>query len=88
VTDASGAVLERDSFDAWGTRRKTDWQGPIIKVQVFRSALSARGFTDHEELDAFALVHMNGRIYDPGIGRFLSADPFIQAPTVTQNFNR
>lgn len=31
---------------------------------------------------------MNGRIYDPGIGRFLSADPFIQAPMVTQNFNR
>src|SRR5438105_7836641 len=31
---------------------------------------------------------MNGRIYDPGIGRFLSADPFVQAPTQTQNYNR
>lgn len=39
-------------------------------------------------LDDLGLVHMNGRIYDPGLGRFLSADPFVQAPTETQNFNR
>ena len=31
---------------------------------------------------------MNGRVDDPAIGRFLSADPFVQAPMVTQNFNR
>jgi RHS repeat-associated protein len=26
-------------------------------------------------IDSVDLVHMNGRIYDPEIGRFLSADP-------------
>ncbi len=31
---------------------------------------------------------MNGRIYDPTIGRFLSADPLIQAPGNLQSFNR
>ncbi|MCM2680030.1 RHS repeat-associated core domain-containing protein [Echinimonas agarilytica] len=31
---------------------------------------------------------MNGRIYDPTIGRFLQADPFIQAPKNSQSFNR
>ena len=31
---------------------------------------------------------MNGRIYDPTIGRFLQADPFIQAPSNSQSFNR
>lgn len=31
---------------------------------------------------------MNGRIYDPTLGRFLQADPHIQAPTNTQNYNR
>ena len=34
------------------------------------------------------LVHMNGRVYDPHIGRFLSADPFIQQPENVQSFNR
>ena len=31
---------------------------------------------------------MNGRIYDPGLGRFLQADPIIQAPGDTQSYNR
>jgi hypothetical protein len=34
------------------------------------------------------LVHMNGRIYDPLIGRFMSADPLIQAPSMLQSHNR
>ncbi|VVM22720.1 Rhs family protein-like precursor [uncultured Gammaproteobacteria bacterium] len=34
------------------------------------------------------LIHMNGRVYDPQIGRFLSADPYIQAPYNTQSYNR
>jgi hypothetical protein len=31
---------------------------------------------------------MIGRIYDPTLGRFLQADPFIQAPYNTQSSNR
>jgi hypothetical protein len=31
---------------------------------------------------------MNGRIYDPYIGRFMSADPYIQAPYELQSHNR
>ena len=47
-----------------------------------------RGFTDHEHLDDFTLVHMNARVYDPKLGRFLSPDPFIQFPESTQGLNR
>jgi RHS repeat-associated protein len=43
-----------------------------------------RGFTDHEHLDALGLVHMNGRIYDAQIGKFLSADPFIDGTEDSQ----
>jgi hypothetical protein len=31
---------------------------------------------------------MNGRVYDPTLGRMLQADPFIQAPISTQSYNR
>ena len=31
---------------------------------------------------------MNGRMYDPLLGRFLSPDPFVQMPDFSQNFNR
>ncbi len=39
-------------------------------------------------LDANGLIHMNGRVYDPTTGRFLSADIFIQVPTNSQSYNR
>lgn len=31
---------------------------------------------------------MNARLYDPWLGRFLSPDPYVQAPDFTQSFNR
>ena len=31
---------------------------------------------------------MGGRVYDPILGRFLQADPFVQQPNNTQNLNR
>ena len=31
---------------------------------------------------------MNGRIYDLTLGRFLQADPLVQAPSNSQNYNR
>jgi RHS repeat-associated protein len=39
-------------------------------------------------LDEIGLIHMNGRLYDPEIGRFLQADPIIQEPLNGQNYNR
>ncbi|MBW8331046.1 MAG: RHS repeat-associated core domain-containing protein [Prolixibacteraceae bacterium] len=47
-----------------------------------------RGFTGHEHLKWFNLVNMNGRLYDPLVGRFLSVDPYIQDPGFTQEYNR
>jgi RHS repeat-associated protein len=39
-------------------------------------------------LDALGLIHMNGRVYNPVLGRFVSADTYIQAPENSQSFNR
>ena len=46
-----------------------------------------RGFTDHEHLDKAEIIHMNGRVYDYNVGRFLSVDPVIQSPTNSQSMN-
>jgi RHS repeat-associated protein len=50
--------------------------------------ITRRGYTDHTTLDNLALVHMNGRVYDPAIGRFLSSDPYVQFPLSAQSYNR
>jgi len=44
--------------------------------------------TGYEMLDNVGLVHMNARIYDPLIGRFLSPDSVLQFPESIQGYNR
>src|SRR5580765_8231722 len=46
-----------------------------------------RCFTGHEHLDETYLIHMNGRIYDYRLGRFLSVDPIISNPANSQSIN-
>ncbi|HEY9123379.1 MAG TPA: RHS repeat-associated core domain-containing protein, partial [Bacteroidales bacterium] len=46
------------------------------------------GHTGHEMLCGFGLINMNGRLYDPGLQRFLSPDNVVQAPDNGQNYNR
>ncbi|MDO6710202.1 RHS repeat-associated core domain-containing protein [Aliiglaciecola sp. 2_MG-2023] len=46
-----------------------------------------RGYTGHEQLVEQQLIHMNGRIYDYNLGRFMSVDPFIQMPESSQSIN-
>lgn len=85
-------AVERQSFDAWGGRRAS-WGGVASGLYssdaYFRSQHDyERGYTGHEQLDDSGLIHMNGRIYDPELGRFLSPDPLVQVPEYSQNFNR
>ena len=83
ITDSTGQKVQEFSYDAWGKRRNADWT-PLFS----KNSLSvARGFTGHEHYDLFDLVDMNGRVYDPVIGRFTSADPYIQDAYNLQAFN-
>ncbi|MEO0438078.1 MAG: FG-GAP-like repeat-containing protein [Pseudomonadota bacterium] len=84
ITDeATGNVLDRQSYDAWGLRRiATTWAAGTV------TALDHRGYTGHEHLDDIGIIHMNGRIYSPSIGRMLSPDPVTQEPENGQNYNR
>jgi len=78
VTDDNAVVLARYAFDPFGAR--TPLYGNF--------GATRHGFTGHEELPEVGLIHMNGRVYDPTLGRFLSADPQIQAPFNLQSYNR
>ena len=77
VSNETGLVVARYAFDPWGKRTVVSGDGTVAD----------HGFTGHEMLDN-GLVHMNGRVYDPVVGRFLSADPCIQFPDNPQDFNR
>ncbi len=85
VTNDAGTVVEEYSFDAWGRlRNPQNWTYNNLQTPT----LLTRGFTGHEHLYEIGLINMNGRMYDPVVGRFLSADPYIQMPEYSQNYNR
>ncbi|MBC8053488.1 MAG: VCBS repeat-containing protein [Sphingobacteriaceae bacterium] len=85
ITDILGEVKEKRQFDAWGNLVKLeDGSGNALASFV----ITDRGYTGHEHLMGVGLIHMNGRLYDPKLHRFLQPDNFVQDPTNTQNFNR
>ena len=66
------------SYDVWGNRT-IGMESPLG---------IDRGFCGHEHIDEIGLIDMNGRMYDPKLGRFLSPDNYIQSPGNPQNYNR
>ncbi|SQA93853.1 polymorphic toxin type 23 domain-containing protein [Capnocytophaga ochracea] len=85
LTDENGNIAERRHFDPWGHSIKIeDGAGNTLD----KLTLLDRGFTGHEHLQTVGLIHMNGRLYDPALHRFLQPDNYVQDPFNTQNFNR
>lgn len=83
VIDAVNTVSQLD-YDTFGRRQA------ILGASVIDSIIDSipRGYTGHEHLDKLGLIHMNGRVYDSELGRFLSADPLIQFSKNLQSYNR
>jgi RHS repeat-associated protein len=89
ITDANGNIEQRLSFDAWGNRRDPYDGHKLNETETTAvTTLTSRGFTGHEHIDGLALINMNGRIYDPMLGMFISPDNYVQAPYSSQNYNR
>ncbi|WP_423128613.1 RHS repeat domain-containing protein [Gaoshiqia sp. Z1-71] len=87
LADSNGSLTQELNFDAWGRLRDPATQtayAPGAEPALFLG----RGYTGHEHLPWFGLVNMNGRLYDPVVGRFLSVDENVQMPDFTQNLNR
>ena len=91
ITDDSGKVIERRSYEPFGKIRAMDYgltsNHAIIPANTVEQ--STRAFTGHEQIaELSGLIHMNARVYDSDIGRFLSADTLIQSPHDSQSYNR
>ena len=86
LTDGGGNVEAEQNFDAWGRRRNPTGWGYVGLLAP--PEWLYRGYTGHEMLDGFGLINMNGRIYDPVVGRVLSPDNYVQNGFSTQSFNR
>ncbi|MEX1193190.1 MAG: RHS repeat-associated core domain-containing protein [Brumimicrobium sp.] len=85
LTDESGNVVLEQSFDPWGRyRNSSNW----TQNNITESPTWLRGYTGHEHLPHFDLINMNGRIYDPILGRMLSPDNYVQDPLFSQSYNR
>ena len=63
---------------------------PTDPAVLLPSAISGvtRGFTEQDTDSDLRLINMTGRIYDPKLGRFLTPDPFVQAPLLSESLNR
>ena len=87
IATVSGSLVAEYSYDPWGRLRNPS-NLAIYAPGNEPTLFLGRGFTGHEHLAWFGLINMNARLYDPVVGRFLSPDPYVQAPDFTQNFNR
>ncbi|MDB9910861.1 hypothetical protein OAC88_01830 [Flavobacteriaceae bacterium] len=86
ISDSSGSVIEERQFTAWGEVEEFKQNGII--QEKFTDSILPRGFTGHEHFTEVALIHMNGRMYDPQLKRFLSPDNNIQDPFDTRSYDR
>src|SRR6185437_5256787 len=96
VTDENGHVATSTAgaadagavgYDPWGARRSSDGEASD-PATTFPVASGHREFTGQETIPSIGLVNMNGRVYDPALGRFLSPDPSVQFITDLQSYNR
>ena len=85
IVDGSlnGDAVEQSNTPCGAPRRNTSDFGYDNVSHTFD-----RGYTLHEHYEEFDLINMNGRLYDPILGRMLSPDVVIQDEQSSQAYNR
>ena len=83
IVNADGSVAEALDYATFGARRT--YGNPASTGSA--SSYTPRGYTGHEYVDGAQVTHMNGRVYDNQLARFLQPDPVVQAPGNAQSWN-
>lgn len=83
IANPNGTVAEALDYATFGARRT--YGNPAGTGSA--SNYTPRGYTGHEYVDGAQVTHMNGRIYDEQLARFLQPDPVVQAPSNGQSWN-
>ena len=87
IADSDGQLVAEYSYDPWGRLRNPETLEIYLPGEEPELFLG-RGFAGHEHLTWFGLINMNARLYDPLVGRFLSADPYAYQDSATPGYNR
>ncbi|MGP9802960.1 FG-GAP-like repeat-containing protein [Rheinheimera sp. NSM] len=85
ITNAAGSLLQQFIYDPWGKQYSVSSNSVF---STYSNPGDSKGYTGHKMINDFEVIHMGGRTYNPILGRFMQADPFIQAPSNLQNYNR
>ncbi|ALU42820.1 SpvB/TcaC N-terminal domain-containing protein [Pseudoalteromonas rubra] len=90
VTNSEHKVLTRYAYDIFGKQREVEQNTDLIGEVFNNISDNLRAYTGHEPVSLGGdkrIIHMNGRIYDADTGRFMQADPVVQAPSNIQSYN-
>ena len=77
ITDQNGNPVENRQFEAFGSST----------VDFTATGINS-GFTGQEHDAELGLINMGGRLYDPKLSRFITADPYVSRPFDPQGMNR
>ena len=72
LTNASGTVIEKYRYDAYGNPSITDGSGNLLTTSAYGNRFL---FTGREFLAEVNLYDYRNRVYSPDLGRFLQTDP-------------
>lgn len=89
---AANGIVEERSYDAWGRMRDPQTWIPYVSGSYPTGLITDRGYTGHEHIALGSwnnnVINMNGRLYDPLVGRMFSPDPYIPDGKNSQDYNK
>lgn len=85
VSTKAAVGLRKLDYQVWGSHRHPT-NGSLSTDIEPRTGM--RGYTGHEHLALQRIIHMNGRLYDPTLGRMMGADPYVVNVFDGQAYNR